>query len=142
MPSLSALDPPSSILHPPPSDSCPPPSALRVRGHTDLAIGDRKFSGNAQRRKRNAVLFHGSFLLNFDIALIEKFLFAPSTQPAYRENRSHREFLTNLGADLSAIKEALQMCWRATEILKSPPLDRLEQLAAEKYASAAWTWNR
>ncbi|HKI71114.1 MAG TPA: lipoate--protein ligase family protein, partial [Verrucomicrobiae bacterium] len=47
---------------------------LSVRGHTDLAIGDRKFSGNAQRRKRRAVLFHGSFLLNLDLALIDKVL--------------------------------------------------------------------
>src|SRR6267378_2931356 len=41
-----------------------PHSAFSVCGHTDLAIDGRKFSGNAQRRKRCAFLFHGSFLLN------------------------------------------------------------------------------
>src|SRR5204863_6569004 len=39
-------------------------SEIAVRGHTDLALGDHKFSGNAQRRRRRAVLFHGTFLLN------------------------------------------------------------------------------
>jgi lipoate---protein ligase len=35
---------------------------VAVLGHTDLALGGRKFSGNAQRRKRWSLLFHGTFL--------------------------------------------------------------------------------
>ncbi len=37
---------------------------VSIRGITDLAIGDLKFCGNAQRRRRNWLLFHGAFLLN------------------------------------------------------------------------------
>ena len=38
----------------------------------DLLIGNRKFSGNAQYRKDNAILHHGSILFNTDIqAMVE-----------------------------------------------------------------------
>ena len=40
---------------------------VEVRGVTDLAIDGKKFSGNAQRRKRRALIFHGAFLLEFDL---------------------------------------------------------------------------
>jgi len=49
-----------------------------VRGFTDLAMGERKFSGNAQRRRRHALLFHGTFLLDFDLPVIEQVLRFPS----------------------------------------------------------------
>ena len=65
---------------------------ISVRGHTDLAIGDRKFSGNSQRRRKHFLLFHGTFLLNFDLALIGELLPMPSKQPDYREDRSHDRF--------------------------------------------------
>ncbi|HVZ18659.1 MAG TPA: lipoate--protein ligase family protein, partial [Terriglobales bacterium] len=69
---------------------------VRISGHTDLAVSDRKFSGNAQRRKRRYILFHGSFLLDLDLAMVEKTLQMPARQPDYRAQRSHGDFLTNL----------------------------------------------
>src|SRR5262249_5635674 len=47
-----------SLLHAP----------VEKQGHTDLTIGGLKFSGNAQRRRKNFLLFHGSFLLHEDIS--------------------------------------------------------------------------
>ena len=43
---------------------------VEQQGHTDLAIGGLKFSGNAQRRRRHFLLFHGCFLLHLDIELV------------------------------------------------------------------------
>src|ERR1035438_178331 len=54
------------------------------RGQTDLAIGGLKFAGNAQRRRRSFLLFHGTFLLHLDLSLVEKALPMPSRQPDYR----------------------------------------------------------
>ena len=82
-----------------------------VKGHTDLALGDLKFSGNSQRRKREAILFHGTFLLDFDISMIEKTLKMPPKQPDYRQNRVHQKFLTNLTASPASIKECLKKIW-------------------------------
>jgi len=115
-----------------------PKSQIAVRGHTDLAINGRKFSGNAQRRKRQAVLFHGSFLLNFDIAMIEKTLRLPSKQPSYRADRSHGEFLTNLNFSPNAVKTALRKVWSVAEELKEFRTVQIRKLVEQKYSAAAW----
>src|SRR5262249_30757140 len=39
-------------------------------GTSDLASGGRKFSGNAQQRKRDFLLHHGTLLYDFDLPLI------------------------------------------------------------------------
>ncbi len=109
-----------------------------VRGHTDLAIGDLKFSGNAQRRLRRCLLFHGCFLLNLETASVERYLRMPSREPAYRRHRSHTAFLTNLVAEASVVRAALQQEWGATEPLTNAPLDAVQLLARKKYAIREW----
>ncbi len=115
-------------------------SAIAMRGHTDLAIGERKFSGNSQRRRKHFLLFHGTFLLNFDFALISELLPMPSKQPDYREHRAHTEFLTNLNVPANEVKVALQQAWKAEEPLKNPPLEKITALAREKYATREWNF--
>jgi len=84
---------------------------VRRRGDTDLAIGDHKFSGNAQRRGRQALLFHGSLLLDFDLELVGALLLTPSRQPDYRAGRAHGDFVMNLGVDAGVVKAALRAVW-------------------------------
>ena len=113
---------------------------VRVRGQTDLALGELKFSGNSQRRKRQALVFHGSFLLDFDLSLIERALLMPSKQPGYRANRSHGEFLSNLRVPAAELAEALRRGWQADAPAGDVPIKRIRELAREKYASHEWTW--
>jgi lipoate-protein ligase A len=113
---------------------------VRIRGHTDLALGGLKFSGNSQRRKRPALLFHGTFLIGFDLALIERALLMPSKQPDYRANRSHSDFLVNLPVSAQEVKLALRRGWQAGTPLSEVPLERIRKLAREKYATPEWTW--
>jgi lipoate-protein ligase A len=89
--------------------------AVKIEGHTDLAIEGRKFSGNAQRRKRKSLLFHGTFLLNFELSQMENILRMPSKEPAYRQGRSHTDFLMNLELDAGIVKAALRRAWQAEE---------------------------
>ena len=70
--------------------------AVKVEGHTDLAVAGRKFSGNAQRRKTRYFLFHGTVLLDFDLELVGRLLLPPSKEPGYRARRAHGEFIRNL----------------------------------------------
>ena len=84
---------------------------ISVKGVTDLCIGNRKFSGNAQRRTRFSVLFHGTFLYNFDLDLITRYLAYPSKVPAYRQHRNHDAFITNLPLSLSAITSLITKKW-------------------------------
>lgn len=111
-----------------------------IQGHTDLAFGMRKFSGNAQYRKRRFVLFHGTFLLYFDISVIGKFLPVPPKQPAYRQNRTHENFLTNVNLPPDNIKEALKQSWSAAEEFKNIPVEAIERLARERYSRDEWNF--
>ena len=112
---------------------------IEIQGFSDLALGTLKFSGNAQYRKRRFLLFHGALLLRFDISLMDKLLPIPSKQPAYRQNRSHGKFLTNLNLPTHAVKEALKRAWGAAQELKEPPLEIIERLVRERYAKEEWT---
>jgi lipoate-protein ligase A len=113
-------------------------SKISVRGHTDLCLGNLKFSGNSQRRKKNFLLFHGTFLLDFDLALISQFLRMPPLQPGYRAGRHHDDFLTNLNLPADQVKAALQNAWSATEELKFFSEQEIQKLAAQKYSTEIW----
>lgn len=86
---------------------------IDIKGTADLALNDRKFSGNAQRRTLRAVLFHGTFLLNLDLSLVSEVLAVPAKAPAYRRSRSHEQFMTNLGIPPEEIANTLKSAWNA-----------------------------
>jgi lipoate-protein ligase A len=111
---------------------------VSVRGHTDLALGPLKFSGNAQRRKRSFLVFHGTFLLDFDLQMISKLLRMPSKEPDYRKNRSHEAFVRNLEIPAEKIKEALKEIWCAKEPLKTVPDS--SELVETRYGQPGWNW--
>ena len=62
---------------------------------TDLALGNRKFAGHAQRRLRYTLLHHGTILYALDLDLIDVLLPEPPRRPVWRGTRPHHEFLTN-----------------------------------------------
>ena len=111
---------------------------VSAEGFTDLALDGRKFSGNAQRRKRTCLLFHGTFLLDFDLQLIERYLRPPSRAPEYRRGRTHLNFLRPVSLSREEIKRALRGEWDATEALSNLPEEPLKKLVAEKYSRAEW----
>ena len=123
----------------PKSETRNPRPEIAIRGHTDLAISERKFSGNSQRRRKHFLLFHGTFLLNFDLALVSELLPMPSKQPDYREHRAHAEFLTNLNAPANEVKAALRQAWKAEKPLDRP-LEKIAALARQKYATLEWNY--
>ena len=122
-----------------------PGAILTVAGHTDLISQGgpdqaRKFSGNAQRRKKRFLLFHGTFLLNFDIALVEKYLRMPSREPGYRGGRSHENFLMNLNLPAETVKDQMRKVWGAKDLLKEIPRDAIALLAGDKYVTKEWNF--
>jgi lipoate-protein ligase A len=125
-----------------------PEAGIRICGCTDLTIEPRasalgpalKFSGNAQRRKKHFLLFHGTFLLNFDISLIERVLRMPSQEPDYRQGRSHKSFLTNLDLPADAVKTALRETWNADDPLEVVPHEKIALLARDRYVTKEWNF--
>jgi lipoate-protein ligase A len=116
------------------------PLKIFVRGHTDLCAGDLKFSGNSQRRRKNFLLFHGTFLLNFNFALVEEFLLTPSREPYYRKNREHQKFLTNLNLTPEILKTVLAENWHANISPENNYSIFLKKLVSEKYSQEKWNY--
>lgn len=109
-----------------------------IQGISDLTNGPLKFSGNAQRRRKRFVLFHGTILHNFDLELISKYLGNPEKMPDYREARDHRSFLMNLDVDAAPLREAIIDAWGAADPIADWPAERTKKLARTKYADQDW----
>ncbi|HEV2970486.1 MAG TPA: lipoate--protein ligase family protein [Pirellulales bacterium] len=114
------------------------PGVVR-RGTSDLAIGDRKFSGNSLRMKREHLLYHGTLLYDFPLDVFAACLATPPRQPAYRHGRAHNDFVTNLPIDAGSLRSALIAAFDAHEDQSDWPRKHTIQLATEKYAIDAWT---
>ncbi|MBX9677126.1 MAG: lipoate--protein ligase family protein [Gemmataceae bacterium] len=111
---------------------------VRWDGISDLVIGDRKFSGNAQQRKRGHLLHHGTLLYDFDLAAIPKYLAPPPRMPDYRRARPHGDFVMNFPATAESIRRAVAKAWNAHDALGGLPSERVEKLMKEKYGHSAW----
>ena len=110
-----------------------------IAGVSDLVINGRKFSGNAQYRKRWFTLVHGTFLLNLDSAIVARCLHMPTKQPAYRHNRSHSCFMRNLRLDPLDMREALRAAWFASDQFTEVPYALIADLKKSRYGREEWT---
>jgi len=111
---------------------------VQIQGISDLAVDGQKFSGNAQNRKRRFVLFHGTILLNLDLALVDACLCMPSKQPQYRQSRAHGDFLRNINLERRAVCERLKDTWGAKAEFAGVPGARVAELVREKYGRQDW----
>lgn len=117
-------------------------SGVTLEGHTDLAWRGRKFSGNAQRRRRHSVLFHGTLLHRLDLSSIARWLREPALRPAYRGAREHLDFVTNLEVPVDRLKEALREVWRARTPWTADLAAAVADGVAEKYGRRDWSFRR
>lgn len=92
-------------------------AGLRVAGVSDLAVGERKIGGSAQRRGRRALLHHGTVLYAFDMSTLERYLRSPVRQPAYRRERRHADFVMNAPIDAATARAAFVRAF----VLRSDP---------------------
>ena len=114
-------------------------------GISDLAIGGVKVSGNAQRRRRRAMLHHGTLLYQPDYEGMTRYLREPDDRPEYRGARDHRAFVGafTLGPDelRAIILEAFNI--EGPSSVPTPDeLAAVHALAHEKYGNPAWTYRR
>ena len=117
-------------------------SPLARQGSSDLTLGDRKFSGNSQQRKRTHLLHHGTLLYAFDPTPMARYLKPPPRQPEYRRQRGHADFLTNLPIALDALERGLREAWQADAALPTYPVELMTRLVDEKYRRDEWIWRR
>lgn len=113
--------------------------SVTFEGTCDLAIDQRKVSGNSLRCRRHGFLYHGTMICNFDLSLVSQALNMPVRQPDYRQGRGHDSFLTQLPVSQEEVKFALAREWGAVQNLEQWPVERARNLATEKYRCPAWT---
>lgn len=113
---------------------------VALAGSGDLAVGGRKVSGSAQRRKRRFFLHHATLLSAYDPARIARYLRPPPRQPEYRAGRDHAAFLTHIPADAARLKERVVAAWGPSGAYPNPPLERVRELVAEKFGHDEWTF--
>jgi lipoate-protein ligase A len=111
-------------------------------GTSDLAAAGRKFSGNAQQRKRRHLLHHGTLLYRFDLAGVGRYLREPARQPGYRRHRDHEDFLMNLPAGADDLRRRLAAAWQADALVSAWPAERVRELTANKYTRPEWIRRR
>ncbi len=111
---------------------------VECRGISDLAVGDKKFSGNSIRIKRDYLLYHGTLLYDFRLELIDRVLAMPPREPAYRDGRAHGAFVANLPIPAALLREALRTAWQAIEPCPEWPRELTAQLVAERYGCREW----
>jgi len=92
---------------------------LSPAGGTDLVLGGRKVSGNAQRRGRRALIHHGTLLCGFDPRLAARYLREPVRRPVYRAARRHTEFMGNLPLSVETVRARLEGAWGNRDWVRS-----------------------
>jgi lipoate-protein ligase A len=115
---------------------------IEVAGISDLAVDGRKFSGNAQQRKRRYLLHHGTLLYAFDLGRVGRYLRMPERQPDYRGRRDHEAFLRNLPLTSAELIACLRTAWQAEEDTAASPRERAADLSAGKYTRPEWIRRR
>lgn len=105
---------------------------LHLRAN-DYAIGEKKIGGNAQYLRKERWLHHTTFLWDYDKAHMD-LLLHPKKTPAYRQGRSHSEFVTRLSSHLptkelffDSLKAALSARFSLEEISLGELLPYLAQ---------------
>ncbi len=82
----------------------------KCKGKSDLAMESeesdwKKISGNAQFRKKDCIVQHGTLILDPRlISLVAELLPHPPEEPEYRKGRSHESFVTSLPIHFSPLK--------------------------------------
>ena len=111
---------------------------LTAKGISDLAIDDRKVSGNSLRCRRTHLLYHGTLLYDMSLELISRYLRMPSRQPEYRAVRRHDEFVANLNMKRDELHDAVRHTWGDPPPVADWPRDKVDQLVETKYACDQW----
>ena len=111
---------------------------LSMRGSCDLALGDRKFSGSAQKRSRWCLLHQGTLLYDFELGLVPLYLRQPQKQPDYREGRGHLDFIANLPLGSAELRERITSAWKAEPVERDWTMPPLDALLEEKCLIREW----
>jgi len=122
---------------------------------SDLIIGSRKISGNAQSRKKGVIFHHGTLLVNADLDLLIRVLDVPKEEQGHMKPTSKKRTVANLEDELGyrvridTVKEVLRRGFERVfsaklvpSVLVAEERETAERLFAEKYSQQQWNFWR
>lgn len=65
-------------------------------GISDLVLGNRKVGGASFYRSKGLAYYTAALLVSTDLDAMDRYLFHPPREPAYRRHRVHKEFVMRL----------------------------------------------
>ncbi|HJN08826.1 MAG TPA: lipoate--protein ligase family protein [Pirellulaceae bacterium] len=107
-------------------------------GTSDLTMNLQKFSGNSLRCRQRHLLYHGTIVYDFCMAMMSECLAAPARQPDYRNGRTHQDFVANIPIDPDILRCQLAHTWEAASPLQDWPSTETARVVAERYSQAKW----
>ena len=110
----------------------------------EISVDGRKLVGSALLREQDALLQHGSILIEDDQGMLADFL--PEDEPASLPAASLHDAL-GFAPDAELVADAVERALRhaggsATPLLTDPELERDLETATARYVSEAWTYLR
>jgi lipoate-protein ligase A len=128
----------------------------------DILCGDRKISGNAQTRRKNTVLHHGTVLLDLDADLMFSLLRVPEEKMKGRLIQDVKDRVTSLRAQgisagfteteaamIEGFRQALNLEFAVPPSVPAYPGgpepaedERARELALKRFASPEWLYKR
>lgn len=116
----------------------------------DIVIAGKKVSGNAQTRRKGALLQHGTILLGVDVNKMFSVLKVPSEKLRDKIIKDAKERVTSLaGTTFDDMATSLKTSFAAkfeskliTDALSTREISRARWLANRKYSSKEWNLRR
>lgn len=69
---------------------------IQQKGISDICIGEKKILGSSMYKKTDKYFYHAVLNYSQDSDIFEILLKHPSSEPKYRDGRSHKDFVTSL----------------------------------------------
>ena len=117
-------------------------AVLSHAGTSDLVWNGRKVSGNAQKRRKQFLLHHGTMLYAAALESMARYLREPFDRPDYRGRRGHSDFVANLPLGRAEIVSGLRAAFGASGeegAITDEERRSVDALVQDKYGDRNWT---
>ena len=115
----------------------------------DVTVNGKKVCGNAQTRKNNTLLQHGTVLLEVDVEKMFSLLNVPIEKISDKEISDVRNRVAGISKTFDQVSDALKDstidvfgCELASFKLNQEELESCQKLVDEKFSSENWTFRR
>ena len=115
----------------------------------DVTVNGKKVCGNAQTRKNNTLLQHGTVLLEVDVEKMFSLLNVPIEKISDKEISDVRNRVAGISKTFDQVSDALKDstidvfgCELASFNLNQEELESCQKLVDEKFSSENWTFRR